>query len=103
MIQAVIVVLFGIAAGWLCGCLIRHWLDRPYPLSMPSLPPLAPPAYWGGPKDGEAIPVGPCGIMLYGEYFLGGVYRFDVARNAYVWHERRLPAVDWSDLERGEW
>lgn len=65
-------------------------------------------SYWAGPKDGVATAVEWSQVSeYYGEHYPSGVYRRGVwldrerrCHPAYVWRERPLPAVDWSDLER---
>lgn len=93
--------LLGYAACWPIRRFVR-WLSGRYPRSPiappapPPLLPLAPTMFFGGPWDGLTTTTATSATPRY----VGGFYRFDEARNAYVWHERRLPAVDWSDLER---
>lgn len=92
--------LFGFLCGWVLLRAVRpvgDWLNPRHPIDPLDTNELGSPlTYFGGPRDGERVLV----RLLGGEHWPGGLYRLDAQRNAYVWREQRLPAVDWSDLER---
>lgn len=67
---------------------VRRARARSGAIPRSSLPPEMHYRFWGGPRDGESAD----GIVAFGVWCDGGVYRYDAVRRAYVWHQHVPPS-----------